>query len=57
MNSSAFRVHPTTGMILLFPSETMHQVLHGLNISERRSLAFNIMPKGQTGNSDSTYFY
>ena len=57
MNSSAFRVHPMTGMLLMFPSETMHQVLHGLNTSDRRSLAFNIMPKGQTGNADSTYFY
>tara|TARA_B000000532_G_scaffold240238_1_gene230862 strand:- start:305 stop:946 length:642 start_codon:yes stop_codon:yes gene_type:complete len=57
MNSCAFKVHPAKGMLLMFPSETMHQVAHGLNSNERRSLAFNMMPKGETGSSDSTFSY
>ena len=57
MNSSAFNVHPAKGMILLFPSQVFHQILHGKNNKLRRSLAFNVMPKGLQGSSDSMFHY
>jgi len=57
LNSGGFKVHPMTGMLLLFPSETVHQVQHGANSKTRHSLAFNIMPKGKSGTEDSTFYY
>jgi len=57
MNSSAFNVHPAKGMILLFPSQVFHQILHGKNDKLRRSLALNVMPKGLQGSSDSMFYY
>ena len=57
LNGRSYNVQPQTGMFLLFPSETLHQVKYGENKKERLSLAVNIMPKGIQGQSDSTFEY
>lgn len=50
-NSSSWEVKPSKGTILLFPSELHHYVELSNNI--RKSLAFNIVPVGKYGASDS----
>ena len=53
----SYNVQPQTGMFLLFPSDTIHQVTYGENKKERLSLALNIMPKGIQGQGDSVFDY
>ena len=50
-NSSSWEVKPSKGTILLFPSELHHYVELSNNI--RKSLAFNVVPTGKYGASDS----
>ena len=54
-NSNAWIITPKSKMLLLFPSYLEHEILiHNVN-TERLSLAFNIMPTGRLGTSDSTF--
>ena len=54
-NSNAWIITPKSKMLLLFPSYLEHEILiHNVN-TERLSLAFNIMPTGRWGTSDSTF--
>ena len=50
-NSTSWQVKPSKGTILIFPSEMYHYVNISNNI--RKSLAFNIVPIGKYGASDS----
>lgn len=48
------------GEILLFPSQTPHMVIKKKNKKYkhvRRSIAFNLLPKGKIGNADSSWVY
>lgn len=56
-NARTWDVQPETGLMLMFPSESRHKVLKGSNSKKRYSLAFNIMPKGKTGENDSMFTY
>ena len=51
------QIKPQTGLCILFPAEIIHYTLPIKKGEVRRSLAFNIMPKGFTGitGSDSHY--
>ena len=50
-NSTSWEVKPSKGTILLFPSEIHHYV--NISYNKRKSLAFNIVPIGEYGVSDS----
>jgi uncharacterized protein (TIGR02466 family) len=54
-NSKSWKITPTNGMLIFFPSEVHHQILKNNSNIERYSLAFNLMPTGKIGieNSDS----
>ena len=41
----------------LFPAWAMHEVVANNIKTERNSLAFNFMPKGETGVNDSSWVY
>ena len=56
-NSSAFTLEPEIGTLILFPSKLIHSIQLNDTNTNRRSLAFNIMPKGKVGNTDSYYEY
>jgi uncharacterized protein (TIGR02466 family) len=49
LNSSTYFVHPTDGLILIFPSTTYHSVDINKSDHVRYSLAFNVMPVGVVG--------
>ena len=54
-NSNAWVITPMPKLLLLFPSYLQHEILlHNID-TDRRSLAFNIMPTGRWGTSDSTF--
>ena len=54
-NSNAWVITPKPKLLLLFPSYLEHEILlHNIN-TNRCSLAFNIVPTGRWGMSDSTY--
>ena len=55
--SRHLQIQPQTGMCILFPAEIIHYTDKIQPDEVRRSLAFNIMPKGLTGiaGSDSHY--
>ena len=53
VNSNSAFFNPQPKLLLLFPSYLSHQILHHSINTERLSLAFNIMPNGQWGESDS----
>jgi len=51
---------PNKGEILLFPASTDHMVIHKEKAKVKKmrySLAFNFMPKGLVGDSDSSFCY
>jgi len=54
-NSKSWKITPTNGMLIFFPSEVHHKILKNNSNTERYSLAFNLMPTGKIGieNSDS----
>jgi uncharacterized protein (TIGR02466 family) len=56
-NSNRFLFNPAPGIIVFFPSNTYHKVLENNSNSERLSLAFNFMPRGNTGSEDSQFNY
>ncbi len=47
-------LEPKKGLVIFFPSFIYHYALESESDKERRSLAFNLAPKGQYGNGDST---
>ena len=54
-NSNAWVITPRPKLLLLFPSYLEHEILlHNVN-TDRNSLAFNIVPTGRWGMSDSTF--
>ena len=54
-NSNAWVITPRPKLLLLFPSYLEHEILsHNIN-TDRKSLAFNIVPTGRYGMSDSTF--
>lgn len=57
LNSRTWNVYPGTGMMVLFPSQTRHKVVESLNKTTRYSMAFNVMPKGDVGEKDSSFIY
>jgi uncharacterized protein (TIGR02466 family) len=42
------------GFLIMFPSEVFHKILPNINNKERLSLAFNVIPTGNIGYSDSS---
>lgn len=57
LNSKTWNVYPAKGMMVLFPSQTRHKVVESLNDITRYSMAFNVMPKGNIGEKDSSFVY
>jgi len=51
-NCNSYTFVPENKMLLLFPSEVHHKILDSFS-NTRYSLAFNILPKGTIGESDS----
>jgi len=54
-DNPAIRVESKKNKLILFPSYIKHKIIHGNDNSLRYSLAFNIVPIGKYGLSDSTY--
>ena len=54
-NSPAWRFIPERKRLILFPSHLKHAILLNESNEIRYSLAFNIVPLGNWGDSDSTY--
>lgn len=48
-----FSVNYTPGLLLLFPSHVFHSVPVNKSKKDRKSLAFNVMPKGKIGDKHS----
>jgi uncharacterized protein (TIGR02466 family) len=53
-NSNTWAIHPSKNTIIFFPSYLMHRVGYHGSEQSRYSLAFNFMPDGIYGSSDST---
>jgi len=51
-NCNSYTFVPENKMLLLFPSEVYHKILDSFS-NTRYALAFNILPKGTIGESDS----
>jgi uncharacterized protein (TIGR02466 family) len=48
-----FHVNPSEGLLLLFPSYTIHSVPLNQSNKIRKSLAFNVLPKGKIGDEEN----
>ena len=57
VSSPSVNYQPEPGEFLLFPAWAMHEVVANNIKTERNSLAFNFMPKGETGVNDSSWVY
>jgi uncharacterized protein (TIGR02466 family) len=57
LNARTWNVYPSSGLLVLFPSELRHRVVKNKNTKTRYSMAFNVMPKGDTGHKDSFFTY
>ena len=55
--SRLLQIQPTTGLCILFPADIYHFTDKIKQDEVRRSLAFNIMPKGLTGIAGSDSYY
>ena len=55
-NSRSWTFEPKNGMIIFFPSECYHKILKNNSNILRYSLAFNFVPTGHIGRTDS-YLY
>jgi len=53
-NSTFWPVSPVTGDLILFPSHVSHGVSKNITDQFRFSLAFNVFPRGQLGDINST---
>ena len=49
----SFSVNYTPGLLLLFPSYVFHSVPVNKSTKDRKSIAFNVMPKGKIGDVNS----
>jgi len=56
-NATAWTLFPEDNHLILFFSQLRHQVMPNQSTKDRLSLAFNILPKGQFGESDSTVIF
>ena len=54
-NCNEYNVYPTKNLLLLFPSYLSHRIGDYKGKTPRYSLAFNVVPIGEYGQSDSTY--
>lgn len=54
-NSNECLIKPKNNMIIFFPSEIHHRILENKSNITRYSIAFNLMPLGKIGKTDSTY--
>ena len=54
-NSKTWDIQPKKNMLIFFPSYLEHSILDNNSKSPRHSLAFNLIPIGKYGSSDSTY--
>ena len=52
-----FQLQPKKNMLVIFPSYLHHKIMKNTFNEVRHSLAFNIMPDGITGATDSTFVY
>ena len=55
VNSIAWEFTPEPNLLLIFPSYLQHQILKHNSDIPRSSLAFNIVPLGVWGDTDSSY--
>ena len=56
-NSTAWTIFPQDNYLILFFSQLRHKVMPNQSTKDRFSLAFNILPKGQFGETDSTVIF
>ena len=56
-NSTAWTLFPEDNHLILFFSQLRHKVMPNQSTKDRLSLAFNILPKGQFGEDDSTVIF
>lgn len=54
-NANEYLIKPKNNMIIFFPSDIHHRILENKSNIIRYSIAFNLMPIGQIGKTDSTY--
>ena len=54
-NCNEYSVYPIKNLLLLFPSYLSHRIGDYKGKTPRYSLAFNVVPIGEYGQSDSTY--
>jgi|TARA_B100000282_G_scaffold136598_1_gene97916 uncharacterized protein (TIGR02466 family) len=54
-NSKTWDIQPKKNMLIFFPSYLDHSILDNESKKSRHSLAFNLIPIGKYGSSDSTY--
>ena len=54
-NSKTWDIQPKKNMLIFFPSYLEHSILDNKSKRPRHSLAFNLIPIGKYGSSDSTY--
>ena len=54
-NCNEYNVYPIKNLLLLFPSYLSHRIGDYKGKTPRYSLAFNVVPIGEYGQSDSTY--
>ena len=54
-DNPAIRVEARKNKLILFPSYIKHKIIQGNDNSPRYSLAFNIVPIGKYGRTDSSY--
>ena len=54
-NSNTWDIQPKKNMLIFFPSYLDHSILDNESKKSRHSLAFNLIPIGKYGSSDSTY--
>lgn len=55
-NSSTWEVAPTENRIILFPSDVPHKININKSKFTRISLAFNVIPKGEIGNTEQKIY-
>lgn len=54
-NTDEYIIKPINNMIIFFPSDIHHRILKNKSDNIRYSIAFNLMPSGKIGKTDSTY--
>ena len=57
LNQSAVKIEVVEGDLLIFPSDLRHKIGENCTAKDRYSIAFNILPNGEIGDSDSYLEY